>query len=178
MLKRTAFLVSTFGCLCVLASAIGGQVRVPLPETQVMAAGQISRIYASARSFELRSTLPGSRGRSDTLGGLGGNIQTGPVVIGGGAGVPGGGIGAGPRDPITNPQPFPDRVGDESPRYSADMIFTTTTTRIHEDGRDLFFAALRVGDRVTVRGVSVGDDIQASDVARGELIPGLGIVED
>ena len=145
-----------------LAQLSGG---IPQSTVEVVTVGEIRKIDAEERTFDVRSRVPETIGvpgtsRDDRWHG---EIHVG-IAIGtsndGSSDRPGG-----PPFPTTPPNPIPIPVTtapNEPPLPRAGGYRTTTVsiddeTVIVQNGKELTFADLKVGNRVTVAGPRVDD---------------------
>ncbi len=159
-----SFLLVLMAAPGALAQLAGG---IPPSSVEVVAVGEIRKIDAENRTFDVRSRVPEMIGvpgtaRDDRWHG---EIHVG-VTIGGStresSGTPPGGQPADRRMP-PDLIPIPVTTAPNEPPLPRAGGYTMTTVRINDetvivqDGKELAFADLKVGNRVTVSGPPVGD---------------------
>lgn len=169
--------------VAVLASAgtgigsISAEGQSPGPDAgvEVLTVGEIDRIDEEERSFRIRTlrTEPEDPAEAPRR-----PVQVGPISISVGAQTTRNNVslGAGAGSPAPDsprPEPGTSRLPQAAPtpdpealNYITTRVFTSPETRIHQDEAEISFEALAPGDRVTVRGIPQGNDVQAVDITR------------
>ncbi len=159
---RTAFAVLVLLVLYT-ATAPNASAQDPKPdnEIRVVSVGEITKIDAETRSFELKSRVPEATSSGSRSGGWAAEIHVG-IGIGGGSRQPE------MRDPVNTPRlPIPAAPPpNRSARYVTTKVSTTERTVLTQDGKKIAFEILKVGNRVTVTGIPQGEDVEATQIKR------------
>ena len=138
---RTAFAVLVLLVLYT-ATAPNASAQDPKPdnEIRVVSVGEITKIDAETRSFELKSRVPQATSSGSRSGGWTGEIHLG-IGIGGGSRRPEmRGPANTPGLPIPAALPPPNR----SARYVTTKVSTTERTVLTQDGKKIAFEILKV----------------------------------
>ncbi|MBI2820978.1 MAG: hypothetical protein HYX74_02020 [Acidobacteria bacterium] len=162
-IRRSSLALFLLSLWLVCGGAGGAQKSKRSDGVQLISVGEITRIDARQRSFELKSELessadPGAGGWSS---GIHGSVWIG-IGRGRSSGIEGGRVGSRPSEPME-----PSLAGEGQPEQSVTTKVSTTDRTVFKEGEQpIAFADLKIGNTVRVKGVPQGKEIRATEVWR------------